>query len=121
MGLLQLFRHADDTINFVAGQTIFAVGEPGDMMYVLLKGEVEVSLNQKVFETLVPGELLGEMALIDHSPRSANAVAKTDCVLVPITERRFLFLIQETPYFAVHVMSVMAKRLRQRTTEAVRS
>lgn len=88
-------------------------------MYVVLKGEVEVSLNNAPIETIAPGELFGELSLVDQSPRSATATAKTDCVLVPIGERRFLFLVQETPYFALHVMSIMAKRLRRRTQEAV--
>jgi CRP-like cAMP-binding protein len=53
------------------------------------------------------------MSLIDDSPRSADAVAKTACVLAPVDERRFLFLVHETPMFALHVMSVMAERLRK--------
>ncbi|MEZ4622222.1 MAG: hypothetical protein R2867_42875 [Caldilineaceae bacterium] len=57
--------------------------------------------------------------MVDHSPRSATAVAKTACLLAPIGEKRFLFLVQETPYFALHVMSVMAERLRLRTQEVV--
>lgn len=119
MELLNLFRQADDVEKFTAGQTIFSVGNVGSIMYVVLKGEVEVSLNNAPIETIAPGELFGELSLVDQSPRSATATAKTDCVLVPISERRFLFLVQETPYFALHVMSIMAKRLRRRTQEAV--
>jgi CRP/FNR family transcriptional regulator, cyclic AMP receptor protein len=121
MDLLQLFRHSEDGIAIAAGQMIFKEGDPGDLMYVVLAGEIQITLNDKIIETLSAGEILGELALVDHNPRSANAIAKTDCVLVPISERRFLFLVQETPYFALHVMSVMAKRLRQRTLELVRS
>ncbi len=57
--------------------------------------------------------MIGEMALIDHLPRSASARATTDAKLVPIDQRRFLFLVQETPFFAIHVMKVMADRLRR--------
>lgn len=121
MDLLQLFRHSEDRITIAAGQTIFKEGDPGDLMYVVLAGEIQITLNHKIIETLSAGEIIGELALVDHNPRSANASAKTDCLLVPINERRFLFLVQETPYFALHVMSVMAKRLRQRTLELVRS
>jgi CRP/FNR family transcriptional regulator, cyclic AMP receptor protein len=119
LDLLNLFRHTEDVESYPAGQTIFSVGEPGTVMYILLKGEVDVALNNKVVETIAAGEILGELALVDHSPRSATAVAKTDCALAPINERRFLFLVQETPYFALHVMGVMAGRLRRRTVEAV--
>ena len=120
MDLLYLFRNSEDVEAFAAGQTIFHAGDPGAVMYVLLKGEVEISLNNKTVETLSPGEIFGELSLVDQSPRSADAIAKTDCLLVPVNERRFLFMVQETPYFAIHVMSFMAARLRRRTEEAVR-
>jgi CRP-like cAMP-binding protein len=97
---------------------IFTAGSPGDVMYVVKEGEVEVLVRDRVVETIGPGGILGEMALIDHSPRSASARAKTDCQLVPIAEARFAYLIQETPYFAIEVMRVMARRLRHMNTEA---
>ena len=59
--------------------------------------------------------MFGEMALIDREPRSATAIAETDCELVVIDKRRFWFLVQETPYFAEIVMRVMADRLRRNT------
>ncbi|MCB0124072.1 MAG: cyclic nucleotide-binding domain-containing protein [Caldilineaceae bacterium] len=121
MDLLNMFRQSDDVVTFRAGETIFHAGDSGNQMYVVLDGEVEIALNNKVVETVVPGELLGELALVDQSPRSADAIARTDCRLVPINERRFLFLVQETPYFALQVMSVMANRLRRRTHDAVGS
>ena len=120
MDLLHLFRHTEEVERFSAGQTIFQAGDPGLVMYVVLQGEVEVALNNKIVETIAPGGLLGELSLVDHSPRSADAIAKTDCVLAPIGEKRFLFLVQETPYFALDVMSIMAERLRRRTVESVR-
>jgi CRP-like cAMP-binding protein len=58
------------------------------------------------------------MALIDHSPRSASARAKTDCQLVPIDEARFKYMIQQTPFFAIEVMRVITRRLRHMNTEA---
>ena len=53
------------------------------------------------------------MALIDDSPRSATAVALTDVTLAPIKENQFLFLVQNTPFFALSVMRVLARRLRR--------
>ena len=52
------------------------------------------------------------MALIDHAPRVATVVARTPCKLVAITEKRFLFMVQQTPYFSLQIMRVMAERLR---------
>lgn len=120
LDLLQLFRRAEDVEAFTAGQIIFNAGDPGALMYVVLKGEVEIMLNNKSIETIAPGGVFGEMSLVDQSPRSATATAKTDCVLAPISEKRFLFLVQETPFFALHVMGIMADRLRRRTEQAVR-
>ena len=53
------------------------------------------------------------MALIEHAPRTATATAKTDCALVPISEKRFTFMVQQTPHFALQIMKVMAERLRR--------
>jgi CRP-like cAMP-binding protein len=58
------------------------------------------------------------MALIDKQPRSATAVAKTDCKLVSVNEERFQRLVKQTPHFAIQVMRVMAQRLRQMDAQA---
>lgn len=112
MNPLNLFKHADNLERFAAGATIFRKGDPGDYMYVLIEGEVDVLADGKYIRTLRPGDIFGEMSLIDAAPRSADTVAKTDCVLAPVDERRFLFLVHETPMFALHMLEVMARRLR---------
>ena len=65
---------------------------------------------------LGPDDTFGEMAIIDSSPRSATAVAVADTKLAVIDRGRFLFLVQETPMFALQVMSSIAKRLRAAET-----
>jgi len=112
MDLRGLFGNPEDGKVFKAGTTIFTEGTPGDVMYVVLDGEVEVSVGGKVIEVMKPGDLFGEMALIDFSPRSATALAKSDCRLAAIDEKRFVETVYETPFFAVHVMRVLASRLR---------
>jgi CRP/FNR family cyclic AMP-dependent transcriptional regulator len=108
---LHIFRHAE-TLDLSAGETVFEQGDTGTAMYVVAEGEVEILSGPIVLETARPGSVIGEMALIDHAPRSATAVAKTDCKLVAVDERRFEFLVQQTPYFALEVMQLMAERLR---------
>jgi CRP-like cAMP-binding protein len=98
---------------FGAGETIFAEGDKGDKMYVIRSGEVEIERDGKVVERLSPGGIFGEMALIDGSPRAAMARAKTACEVAPITEKTFLFLVHETPFFAIAVMRALANRLRR--------
>lgn len=95
-----------------AGQTIFEAGQPGNLMYVIQSGSVDIMIGNKVVETAEDGYIVGEMALIDRHVRSATAIAKTDCKLVPIDQKRFTFLVQQNPYFAIEVMQVLADRLR---------
>jgi CRP-like cAMP-binding protein len=105
-----------------AGEVIFREYEMGAEMYVVLEGEVELAIGSRIVETLRQGEPFGEMALIDQSPRTATAIAKTACKVAVIPERRFLFLVQQTPWFALAIMKVMADRLRKanmRTREIV--
>ncbi len=97
---------------YAAGTVIFAEGQPGDMMYFVKEGEVNIQIGSRVVETLGPESIVGEMALIDNAPRSATAIAKTDCQLLLITQKQFIFLVEEAPFFALEVMRVMSQRLR---------
>jgi len=99
--------------SFEPGEVIFTEGEKGDLMYVVRSGQIEIMRDGRVAETLQPGGIFGEMALIDGSPRSATARAKTACELAPINEKSFLFFVHETPYFAIAVMRTLAERLRR--------
>jgi CRP-like cAMP-binding protein len=112
MDFSHLFRHETDTVNFPAGDTIIRHGEVGDFMYVLVEGEAEIRLSDQVISVVSSGALLGELALIDRTPGNADVVARTACRLVAIDERRFRFLVQQTPNFALDVMKVIAERLR---------
>ncbi len=113
MDILRLFKNAEDHQSFKAGDVIFSKGDPARHMYVVLEGEVEVTLGGTHLDTLPAGSLLGEMALVGDHVRSATASARTDCKLAVVNERRFIFLVQETPFFALHVMSAMADRIRR--------
>ena len=113
MVTMDLFRNEEVTLPFFAGQKVFSEGEPGDMMYVVVEGQVDLLVKGKLVEPLGPGGVLGEMALIDTGTRSATAVAKTDCKLVAINEKRFQFLVQQTPNFALQLMRIIADRLRR--------
>ena len=113
MLVTRLFEHASDVRNVAAGATIFREGDERDYMYAVVEGEVDLSFGGKALDTVGPGGLFGEMALIDKAPRIATAVAKTNVKIVPVDEKRFLFLIQQTPNFAIHVMRVLSERLRR--------
>jgi CRP/FNR family transcriptional regulator, cyclic AMP receptor protein len=98
--------------NFKAGETIFEEGDPATELFVIQSGQVEIQTGDRQLDILDANSIFGEMALIDPSPRSASAVAATDITLVPITEKQFLYLISQTPFFALNVMRALARRLR---------
>jgi CRP/FNR family transcriptional regulator, cyclic AMP receptor protein len=98
--------------DFKAGDVIFREGEPAQELFIIQSGEVEIRLGNRVLATLSSFGIFGEMALIDNAPRSATAVAVSAAKLVAVSEKQFLFLISNTPYFALNVMRVMARRLR---------
>ena len=103
--------------SYTAGTTIFSCNDPGDVMYLVKSGEVDIIVNGRTVETVVPGDILGEMALIDQDSRSADARAKTDCELQPVNQRQFTFMVQETPFFALEVMRTMSRRLRSKNCQ----
>ena len=119
MNLANIFKSAKDAKDYPAGKTIFAQGDPSDVMYVVLEGDLDLLRGGQSLGTVSAGAIVGEMALIDkNAPRSATIIAKTDCRLAPIDEKRFEWMVAQTPSFALHVMRVLVDRLR-RTTERV--
>jgi CRP/FNR family transcriptional regulator, cyclic AMP receptor protein len=109
---VELLRSCGDSETFQEGEAIFHEGDLADRMYLVDNGSVSLKVGEHVVETVGPGGLFGEIAVIDREPRSASAVAASDCALITIDKRRFWFLVQETPYFAEIVMRVMASRIR---------
>jgi CRP/FNR family cyclic AMP-dependent transcriptional regulator len=101
-----------DTQFFKAGTFIFREGDEAHELYVIKSGEVRIQIGNRTVSGLSADHVFGEMALIDNEPRSASAIAVTDVELVPVSEKQFLFLVSQTPYFALKVMRVLAQRLR---------
>jgi CRP/FNR family cyclic AMP-dependent transcriptional regulator len=112
-----IFRRDANAYPVEAGHIIFETGSEGDLMYAVVDGEVDIVAKGAVLETIGPGGLFGELALVDASNRSATAVARTAATIVPIDKKRFEWLVSEHPTFALVVMSAMAARLRRATTD----
>jgi len=108
-----LFKNEDDVVTLEAGKDLFGKGDAGDSMFVVLDGTLKVGDGNKIYEELSPGDLVGEMALIDHAPRAATVTATSDSKLARIDQKRFLFLTQQTPMFALNVMRILSQRLRR--------
>lgn len=111
--VIELFNTSDHIQTYKAGDTIFKVGETGEVMYGIIEGEVNMMLKGDVFEIIKAGDVFGEGALVQNPPvRATTAVAKTDCRLAAVDKAHFQFLVQETPLFALEVIRSMSTRLR---------
>lgn len=111
MDLLETFQGSNDLVGFAAGTVIFQENSEGGHMYVVIKGEVVVSLKGKQLAVAEAGEIVGEMALISADIRSATVTAKTDCTLAVIDQSSFESLIRHMPEFSKHVMNVLVERI----------
>jgi CRP/FNR family cyclic AMP-dependent transcriptional regulator len=109
---LGLFRSQPDGIVLHPGQELFRKGDVGQHMYVVKSGQLQVIDGNHVFETVLSGGIVGEMALISNDTRTATVRALSESAVVPVDERRFLLLVQQTLFFAIRVMRVMSARLK---------
>jgi CRP-like cAMP-binding protein len=99
--------------SYAAGERIFTEGEDGSAMYVVRSGRVSITTYGTVLESIGPNGIFGEMSLIDASQRSATAVAIEATEVAPIDARAFSHLVRQDPDFALRVMRLLTRRLRQ--------
>lgn len=112
INLLEVFKDSDDVLEFRAGDVIATEGEQGNQMYVVMKGELTISIHGRNMAVAGPGEIVGEMALINSNVRSATVTAKTDCRLALIDQASFNSLLRYVPEFSLYVMRVLTERLK---------
>lgn len=98
-------------------QNLFAQGEPGDRLFVIIKGKLKVTVQtgggkEAVLSILSAGEILGEMALLDGKPRSANVTAMEACELLAICREDFLAIAEARPKVLLQLMELLSSRLR---------
>jgi len=106
-----------------AGTVIYGEGDPGDSLFAVITGTVQISApsvegKDTVFAQLAAGEIVGEIALLDGRPRSADVAAVTDCELIVINRRDFVPLIHDHPELAFRLIDILCEKLR-RTNEQV--
>lgn len=112
MEILNLFKDWEDTVTFKSGAVIFAERDPADVMYVVLRGEIELTLHNEPLGIESEGGIIGEMAMIVDSSRSATGTAMGKTVLARVNREQFRELVGSNVDFALHVMAVLANRLR---------
>jgi len=101
-----------------AGETLFTTGEPGESLYVVRSGEVELFIKdtagQKIPLAIAsPGEVFGELALLDRSPRTATAIGLTECALLELDRDDLLMLFQKSPTAALRLLAAMGHMTRK--------
>ena len=111
------------TKTFAAGAIIFERGDPGDCLFAVLAGSVRISNRSSdgkdaVFNLINPGDVFGEIALLDGRERTADAQALTDCALMRIDRRDFIPILTGQPELAMKLIELLCSRLRH-TSEQV--
>jgi CRP/FNR family cyclic AMP-dependent transcriptional regulator len=105
-------QRAGTNVAYPAGSIVFNKGDPGSCMYVVQSGLIEMTIGDKVIEICGANEAIGFMSMIDGAPRSSTARVKEACELSLIDQRRFRFMVDEIPNFALYIMGAMARRIR---------
>jgi CRP/FNR family transcriptional regulator, cyclic AMP receptor protein len=100
------------SVTFSAGSIVFNKGDPGSCMYIVQSGLIEMVIGDKVIEICGPNEAIGFMSMVDDAPRSSTARVKETCELSLIDQRKFRFMVDEVPNFALYIMGAMARRIR---------
>ncbi len=126
---VELFEHVSEDdrarlaefIDFrqlAAGETLFQTGEPGESLYVVKSGEVELFIKdtagQKILLAIADvGEVFGELALLDRGPRTATALALADTELLELDRDDLLLLFQKSPNAALRLLAAMGHMTRK--------
>lgn len=110
----EMIRHAGgDVVSVAKDETIFLHGSIGTHMYVVLDGQVEIRIGDRVVDVVSPGQFFGEMALVDERPRAGAAIARTKGSLLRIDSKQFIKLVRESPDFALKLLRVVVGRVRR--------
>ncbi len=113
----QLCRYAKHT-TLKRGAALFAKGDPGHSLYAVISGSVKMSISSAdgrnaILNIVGPGEIFGEMALLDGRARSSDAIANTNCELFVIDRREFIPFVRSQPALAMKFIELLCGRLRQ--------
>jgi len=109
---------AIDARTIAAGQTLFRAGDPGESLYIVCNGHMEISIRDTAGQKIVlnnahAGEIFGELALLDRGARTASAIAVTDVELLELDRDDLLSMFQRAPEAAMHFLAVMGHMTRK--------
>ncbi len=112
----QLCRYAKHSM-LKRGATLFSKGDPGNSLYAVISGTVKMSISSPdgrnaILNIIGPGEIFGEIALLDGRERSADAIANSNCELFVIDRREFIPFVKGQPTLAMKFIELLCERLR---------
>jgi signal transduction histidine kinase len=112
-------------ISFPHGATIFKEGDPGDGLYVVKSGKVQISAfidsgEEHVFATVLPGDVFGEMAVLDNLQRSAHASAEGETTVIFVPREQFIELLKTSPAMSLTAVQEISRRLREFNAQYIR-
>lgn len=110
---LEKVAKASDLLTVPAGRVIMEQGQTGREAFVLVEGEVVIKRNNRKVTTLDSGSVVGELALLDHGPRTATATCQTECTFLVIDHRRFVAVVDSIPSISKKLMASLAARIRE--------
>ena len=105
-------RNAGTTMTYQPGSLIFKEGDTGNHVYIIQSGVVEIVAGDKVADLCGANDALGFMTVIDGGVHTASARVKETAEVSIIDDRKFVFMIDEVPNFALFIMKAMAHRIR---------
>jgi len=108
---------ASDELTLPAGRQLCEQGQIGREAFVIVDGTAEVRRNGRKVATLGPGDCVGELALLDHGPRTATVTAATDLTVLVLGAREFAGIIDEVPPIAHKLLKSLASRIRDLDTK----
>jgi CRP/FNR family cyclic AMP-dependent transcriptional regulator len=114
---LQAVAKASDEVALPAGKVLCEQGAVGREAFIILDGTAEVRINQKPVASLGAGTCVGELALLDHGPRTATVVASSDLKALVIGAREFAGIVDEVPAISHKLLRSLASRVRQLDTQ----
>ena len=112
MNILEIFGGWKDVEKYAAGKVIFREKDPAEAMYIVLSGEVALSLHDEPLGLEGEGGLIGEMAMFPSSVLNCTATATNAVHLARLDRRQFKKIVDKNPEFSMHAMAVLANRLR---------
>lgn len=110
---LTVIAKASDEITVPAGHVLVDQGDAGREMFVILEGAATVKRNGRKVGTLSSGDAIGELALLDHGPRTATVTADTEVTALVLSARAFSGVIEEVPSLAHKLLNQLAARVRE--------